>query len=66
VGDVARGRTVFETKAVARSCHRVQGKGAFTAPDLSDIGVLRQPAAIQRSLLEPTKGMVPINRSPGS
>jgi putative heme-binding domain-containing protein len=62
VGDIARGRTVFDGKGNCASCHRVQGKGALTAPDLSDIGSLRQPAAIQRSLLEPTKGLVPINR----
>jgi hypothetical protein len=29
---------------------------------LSDIGSARQPAALHRSLLEPTKGMWPINR----
>jgi putative heme-binding domain-containing protein len=62
VGSVARGQMVFEGKGGCASCHRVNGKGAFTAPDLSDIGVLRQPAAIQRSLTEPTKGMMPINR----
>jgi putative heme-binding domain-containing protein len=40
----------------------VAGRGARTAPDLSDIGALRQPAAIQRSLLDPRRGMMPINR----
>jgi putative heme-binding domain-containing protein len=31
-------------------------------PDLSEIGRLRQPAAIERSLLDPTGSMQPINR----
>ena len=62
VGDAGRGKTLFEAKGGCTSCHRVNGQGALTAPDLSDIGSLRQPAAIQRSLLEPTKGMVPMNR----
>jgi putative heme-binding domain-containing protein len=62
VGDAGRGKVVFDGKGGCAACHRVNGKGALTAPDLSDIGSLRQPAAIQRSLLEPTKGMVPMNR----
>ena len=62
VGVAARGQAVFEGKGGCTACHRVNGKGAFAAPDLSDIGVLRQPASIQRSLTEPTKGMMPINR----
>jgi putative heme-binding domain-containing protein len=62
VGDAGRGKAVFDGKGGCAACHRVNGKGALTAPDLSDIGSLRQPAAIQRSLLEPTKGMVPMNR----
>src|SRR5262249_25371410 len=62
VGDPGRGKALFEGKGGCAACHRVNGKGALTAPDLSDIGSLRQPAAIQRSLLEPTKGMVPMNR----
>jgi putative heme-binding domain-containing protein len=41
----------------------VNGKGARTAPDLSDIGSVRQPAAIQRSLVAPNDAMLPINRT---
>jgi hypothetical protein len=36
--------------------------GPRTAPDLSDIGAIRTPAALQRSLLDPTAAMMPINR----
>ena len=62
VGDAGRGRAVYDGKGSCAACHRVGGKGARTAPDLSDIGAIRQPSAIQRSLLEPSRAMVPINR----
>lgn len=62
VGDVGRGKGVYDGKGSCATCHRVAGMGARTAPDLSDIGALRQPAAIQRSLLDPSRGMMPINR----
>ena len=62
IGNAQRGQAVFEGKGQCASCHRVQGQGSRVAPDLSDIGSARQPAALHRSLLEPTKGMWPINR----
>jgi putative heme-binding domain-containing protein len=62
VGDAARGKPLFEGKGGCGTCHRVQGKGPRVAPDLSDIGVLRSPAQIHRSLTEPVKQMMPINR----
>jgi putative heme-binding domain-containing protein len=62
VGDPARGRTLYAAKANCGSCHRVNGVGPRTAPDLSDIGAIRTPSALQRSLVDPTNGMLPINR----
>jgi cytochrome c oxidase cbb3-type subunit 3 len=62
VGNAARGKAIYDGKGACASCHRVNGAGARTAPDLSDIGIVRQPAAIQRSLIDPAKGMLPINR----
>jgi cytochrome c oxidase cbb3-type subunit III len=62
IGDAQRGRAVYEGKGQCATCHRVNGVGSRVAPDLSDIGSARQPAALHRSLLEPTKGMWPINR----
>lgn len=62
VGSAARGQTVFEGKGRCLTCHRVNGRGLRTAPDLSDIGAQRTPAALQRSLVEPTSAMLPINR----
>jgi putative heme-binding domain-containing protein len=62
VGNAMRGKAIYEGKGGCASCHRVNGAGARTAPDLSDIGVARQPAAIQRSITDPDAGMLPINR----
>ncbi len=63
IGDAARGRSLFEGKGGCASCHRVNGRGPRVAPDLSDIGALRRPAALQRSLIDPTSAMWPINRA---
>lgn len=62
VGHIDRGRALFAGKASCATCHRVHGTGPLTAPDLSDIGAVRTPAALQRALLEPTRAMLPINR----
>lgn len=62
VGDAARGKAIFEGIGGCAACHRVHGIGSRTAPDLSDIGALRKPSAIQRSILQPALAMQPINR----
>jgi cytochrome c oxidase cbb3-type subunit III len=62
IGDATRGRAIYDGKGACATCHRSNGTGPRSGPDLSDIGVIRQPAAIQRSLLDPTAGMLPINR----
>jgi putative heme-binding domain-containing protein len=62
VGDAARGRAVFEGQGMCATCHRVNGRGPRVAPDLSDIGVARAPAALERSIRDPSTGMMPINR----
>lgn len=61
-GDVSRGREIFAGKGACVSCHRVGATGSRVAPDLSDIGSARSPGSIQRSLLEPSSQMMPINR----
>ena len=61
-GDVSRGRTIFEGKGGCAACHRVGRLGSRVAPDLSDIGSLRSPGSLQRSLLDPSSQMMPINR----
>jgi putative heme-binding domain-containing protein len=62
VGDPARGRAIFEGKGDCTSCHRVNGRGPLTGPDLSSIGLARTLSALQRSLLDPSSAMLPINR----
>lgn len=62
VGNVDRGKTLFSGKGACTTCHRVHGHGPLTAPDLSDVGALRTPAALQRSMLDPSRAMIPINR----
>lgn len=62
LGDAARGQGLFEGKGACATCHRVNGRGSRLAPDLSDIGAIRQAAALQRTLLDPTASMLPINR----
>jgi putative heme-binding domain-containing protein len=63
LGNAARGRTIFEGPGRCLSCHRVGTTGGWAGPDLTDVGAARTPAAIQRSLIDPTGGMRPINRS---
>jgi len=62
IGDAARGRAVYEGKGGCASCHRVGSTGSHVAPNLSDIGALRSAASLERSLLDPTSQMMPINR----
>ena len=62
-GNAVAGRTVFEGKGACTSCHRVNGKGSRVAPDLSDIGAIRTPDALEQSLINPTASMLPVNRS---
>jgi putative heme-binding domain-containing protein len=62
VGDAARGRTIFDGKGQCATCHRVAGRGPRLAPDLSDIGIARAPASLERSIRDPSSAMLPINR----
>ncbi len=60
-GDASRGRAIFEGKGKCLNCHRVNGNGSTTAPDLSGIGV-RSGEALEKTLLDPSATMWPINR----
>ena len=62
IGDPARGQALFNGSGQCADCHRVNGIGPRTAPDLSEIGAVRTPAALQRTLLEPENALLPINR----
>ena len=62
IGDPANGRKLFGGKGECSQCHRVDGIGPRMAPDLSDVGVRRTPAALQRTLVEPATALFPIDR----
>src|SRR5262245_44673307 len=61
-GDAPRGRMIFEGRGDCTRCHRVGTLGSRAGPDLSDIGAIRSAGSIQRSLMDPTSQMIPINR----
>jgi cytochrome c oxidase cbb3-type subunit 3 len=61
-GDRATGRAIFEGKAQCTTCHRVNGVGPRVAPDLSDIGVIRQPQELQEKIVNPSQLVRPANR----
>jgi putative heme-binding domain-containing protein len=63
IGDAGRGAAIFEGKGGCASCHRVNGRGAYTATDLTEIGTMRTPASLQRALVEPARAILPANRS---
>jgi putative heme-binding domain-containing protein len=62
IGDPERGKALFEGKGECASCHRVNGEGPRTAPDLSSIGILRTPTNLQLNLIDPAAALLPINR----
>jgi putative heme-binding domain-containing protein len=62
IGDPGRGMALFDGAGNCAHCHRVNGRGPRTAPDLSDIGAIRTPATLQLALLDPASAMRPINR----
>jgi putative heme-binding domain-containing protein len=61
-GDPARGKAIFAGKGGCAGCHMAEGAGGTSGPNLSSIGAARgrgafaqppNPAALQRSILEP-------------
>jgi putative heme-binding domain-containing protein len=63
LGDPAHGQALFEGPGRCASCHRVDGKGPRVAPDLSNIGAIRTPDLLERTLLDPNAAMLPVNRA---
>jgi putative heme-binding domain-containing protein len=62
VGDATRGKVLFDGKGACAGCHRTGASGPLLAPPLNDIGLARAPAALERSIRNPSSGMFPINR----
>jgi putative heme-binding domain-containing protein len=62
-GDPVRGKAIFEGKGNCGSCHRVQGTGSRTGPDLTNIGGLRRAVELERSIVDPGAAVLPSHRS---
>jgi putative heme-binding domain-containing protein len=52
-GRLGRGADLFRNKGKCLECHRVNGEGVASGPDLSEIGRQREPQWLRRALLEP-------------
>ncbi len=61
-GNATNGHAIFVGKGNCTSCHRVNGAGARTGPDLSEIGRLRNSTDIERSIVDPDFYIIPSNR----
>ena len=70
VGNAMRGRDLFTGKGGCAGCHRIEGAGGTSGPDLSRIAAAgpgfgpAQPdaAALERSILEPSADIAPAYR----
>jgi len=62
-GDMAKGRAIFAGKGECSTCHRVNGVGPRVAPELTDIGTIRQPQELLEKLLDPSRDVRPANRT---
>lgn len=61
-GNETAGAAIVAGKGDCQSCHRVFGKGSRLGPDLTDIGSLRSPEQLEKSLLDPNAEILPENR----
>ena len=55
-GDRARGRALFDGKGKCATCHNETSR---MAPSLSDVGALRRPLELERSILDPDADLSP-------
>jgi putative heme-binding domain-containing protein len=62
IGTASRGQALVEGKGGCLACHRIHARGSRVAPDLTDIGAARTAEALHRTLVDPSSGMMPINR----
>ena len=52
-GRLARGAELFRNKGKCLTCHRVNGEGRASGPDLSDIGGARKPNWLRQAVTDP-------------
>lgn len=71
-GDAASGRAIFTGKGGCAACHRAEGAGGTSGPDLSATGAVRNfgfgpippdPIALERAILEPNAEIPPAYRA---
>ena len=62
-GDMAKGRALFAGKGECGTCHRVNGVGPRVAPELTDIGTIRQPLELREKILDPSREVRAANRT---
>ena len=64
-GDVENGRLLFEGKGGCRSCHKLNNKGGYLGPDLTNVGNTHNVAQIREGILDPnlrpTKGFAGVS-----
>jgi putative heme-binding domain-containing protein len=51
--DVAAGKALFETKGGCETCHSIENRDGTLGPALGWIGLLRTPASLRQSLIDP-------------
>lgn len=61
-GNETAGAAIVAAKGNCLSCHRIFGKGSRLGPDLTDVGSLRSPEQLEKSLLDPNAEILPENR----
>lgn len=54
-GNAQNGQVVFDGKGGCRTCHRVDGVGAFLGPDLSSVGLTRRAGELVLALIDPDR-----------
>ncbi len=62
LGDPHRGQVLAEGKGACLNCHQINGKGSHLAPDLSEEGLIRNPAFLQNVLIDPKTAVQQKNR----
>jgi putative heme-binding domain-containing protein len=60
-GNEQRGQQIFfqSSAAQCKNCHRINGNGAQTGPDLSQIGKKYERATLLETILDPSKAIAP-------
>jgi putative heme-binding domain-containing protein len=63
IGNIGRGKELFNSAGNCATCHAINGKGPRVAPDLGDVGALRTADLLHRKLVDPADNLLPVNRS---